>query len=596
MQSGSREYQRALDLLGRGNYAEGQALLLALLRRDPNDPRLLDALARASTETGAFDRALYFAQQRLALQPEDAGAALSLIHVLTSAGKPGEAVAKAREFLLRFSADPGFVVFAAAAFQNSGLREEAEAALRGFEDRARTDPAVLSALGAVLLGQGRAPEAEAVLRRSLALFPGHLNTLATLANTLNYIEGADRTESFRIIRESARLLESNFPVIDPLSYENDPDPDRVIRVGLATSDLRRHAVARFVEPILKHHDADRVRIFVYYTYPLEDDSTARLKPMADEWRSIRTTRAGAVAREIYSDRIDVLFELGGLSGNSNIASLVPQVAPVQVSAIGYPNTTGISTVGYRFVDSITDPPGEADRFATEKLVRLDPCFLCFQPEHAPMPRREIAERHPVFGSFNNIMKYTDSALALWSRILQRVPGARLLFKTGGLSSSPAQARFLARLEKAGISPDRVELHGTQERSEAHLAMYNRIDVALDTFPYNGTTTTCEALLMGVPVVSLEGSTHAGRVGASLLRAAGFADNVAQTPERYIERAVAVASDSGTSESARSALRQAFLNSVLCDGPAYTNRWQSAVRSIWQDWCVRRTAQNRPDRR
>ena len=591
MQADGREHQRAIDLLNRGKSPEGVDLLLGLLRRDPKDARACDLLARVFTESGEFERALYFAEQRLTLTPDDPAAAVFVLHVLNSAGRAADAAGRGKRLLERFGREPNFVLFVATSMSNSGRREDAESVLRDFEKRFGPEPTILSVLGANLLNQGRAVEAEAVLRRTLALFPGHLNALQTLGATLNYIEGADRSEMFRLFAEFGKRFESNFPVIDPLSFENGPDPDRTIHVGFVTSDLRAHAVARFVEPILKHHDPSQARITVYYTYPIEDAVTARLKPLADQWRSVRTTRADAISREVYKDRIDVLIDLGGLSGNSTVSALVPQVAPVQATAIGYANTTGIRTIGCRIVDSLTDPPGESDAFATERLVRLDPCFLCFQPLESPAPARAVRSAAPVFGSFNSIVKYTDEAFALWARILNRVPGSSLLLKNGAFESQSVRDRFLARLARAGVSAGRIELAGSQASAADHLSMYNRVDVALDTFPYNGTTTTCESLLMGVPVVSLDGSTHAGRVGASLLHAAAVPDFLAHSPDEYIQRAVSLAP--ARTDASRADLRNRFLGSALCDGPAYAARWHGAISSMWREWCERKRNQSSP---
>ncbi|MBX3380136.1 MAG: tetratricopeptide repeat protein [Phycisphaeraceae bacterium] len=593
MHAATKEYESAIDRLRGGKREEGIELLLALQRRYPQDARLSDGLARAYTEAGEFDRALYAAERTLELRPSDASAAVFVVHVLICAGRSADAVKRSTALLPVFSRDTNFVLFAATALQNVGRREEAEAVLKEFVRAVGPDPFVLSALGLNLLHQGRATEAERELRRSLAQFPGHLNTLVALATTLNYVDGADRAEVFNLYREFGRRYEANFPVIDPLSYENAPDPERIIRVGLMTSDLREHPVARFVEPILQHHDRSRVHIAVYYTYPVEDRYTASLRPLADEWRSVRTTRAEVVSREVYKDRIDVLFELGGLTGNATLTAMVPQVAPVQVSAIGYANTTGLRTVGYRIVDSRTDRPGEADAFATEQLVRLDPCFLCFQPLEAPAP-----EPSPVhgtgrvtFGSFNNIIKYTDEVFAIWARILERVPDSRLLLKNGSLAAPRTRERILERLGRAGITQERIELMGSQTSVAHHLSRYNLLDVALDSFPYNGTTTTCEALLMGVPVIALEGAPHAARVGVSLLHAAGVPEFLASSREDYIEKAVAAATSAQESTQPRTELRQKFLASALCDGPAYAARWQEAVRSMWRTWCERKRNQS-----
>ena len=324
-------------------------------------------------------------------------------------------------------------------------------------------------------------------------------------------------------------------------------------------------------------------------YPNDDAVTKELSELCDQWRTIRTSKPGIIAGVVSETRPDVLVELSGLTANSPLFSMSPRLAPVQVSAIGYPHTTGMTDSDYRIVDSRTDPPGIADRFAVERLARIDPCFLCYTPRQMPPvgPGKAAENGWVTFGSFNKITKYTDEAFALWSRILERSPGSRLLIKTAALDCEDVMEQMKRRLEAVGIARDRVDLAGVQDRPEDHLAMYNRIDIALDTFPYNGTTTTCEALLMGVPVIGLEGTTHAGRVGVSLLHAAGMSEYLASTPEEYVEKAVALAARSGELGTLRPQIRQRLLASALCDGPAYAARWQGAVRSMWQDWCARK---------
>src|SRR5690606_27108078 len=262
-----------------------------------------------------------------------------------------------------------------------------------------------------------------------------------------------------------------------------------------------------------------------------------------------------------------------------------RAAPIQASLIGYPNTTGVAAIDYRFTDTFADPPGADDRHA-ERLIRLDPCFLCYDPPRdAPDPAHEPNGDTITFASFNAAMKINDPLIALWSRLLAEVPAARLLLKAFDFRDAALRDAIRARFAAAGADPARIEILPPIADSGGHLALYRRVDIALDTFPYHGTTTTCEALYMGVPVVTLAGRTHAARVGVSLLNAVGLPDLIANTPDDYIATARGLAADPARRASLRETLRQRVLDSPLCDGPAYAARFTDALRTIWRDWCA-----------
>jgi predicted O-linked N-acetylglucosamine transferase (SPINDLY family) len=281
-----------------------------------------------------------------------------------------------------------------------------------------------------------------------------------------------------------------------------------------------------------------------------------------------------------------------LAGHTGLVGRLPlfarHLAPVQVTYLGYPDTTGLPAIGYRFTDAVADPPGDADAFATERLVRFAPTAWCYAPPAATPPAEPPGGRPagpPVFGCFNNAGKVSDTTLALWARVLAAVPGARLKLKGRGLGEPGVCARLLERCAACGLPAGRVELLERTPDTAAHLALYHDVDVALDTFPYHGTTTTCEALWMGVPVVSLRGDRHASRVGASLLAAVGHPEWVAASADDYVRTAAALAAE----RPARAAVRAALQGSPLLDHAGQSARFATALRSCWQDWCATRAA-------
>lgn len=589
-----RKYQQAIELLNRGKAADGRALLEELHASDPADAEVALSLGKLESEELRLDRALVLLAPVVQNKAHGLHAATVIVHVLSRAGRFEEAIVRAKEFRVIFPHDPNLTLMAAAAHSSRQDHDGAERLLR--EQVAATPLAeVEAAFSSALLNVGRVDEAISGLKSALTRFPGDVGCLAALASATNYVT-TSREEGFRIHGALARLVEFAVPVIDPYSYENSPDPDRPLRIALLSADLRAHSVAYFVEAILRHHDRARYHITAFSTSAIDDDVTAKLRPLADAWRQHTSGSPRLLAREVWTQKPDVVIELGGLTGGSALPALVPQVAPVQVTAIGYPNTTGFRTIHYRIVDSLTDPPGESDSSSSEKLVRLDPCFLCFTPRAMRTPTRSGADNSVTFGSFNKITKYSDPCISTWAELLVRVPESKLLLKSPALEGESTRDHLLKRLARAGAPVERVRLIGKQEAESDHLAMYEQIDIALDTFPYNGTTTTCEALLMGVPVVTVAGSTHAGRVGLSLLSAAGFPELVARTQAEYIDKAAECAARVQTLRAERVARSKQMLASPLCDGSAYTARWQDAIRRMWRTWCEQKRLRSSPSAR
>ena len=304
-----------------------------------------------------------------------------------------------------------------------------------------------------------------------------------------------------------------------------------------------------------------------------------------------------VEATIRADALDVLIDLAGHTASNRLPMLARRVAPVQITYLGYPNTTGVRAIDYRFGDEITDPSGQADALATEKLVRFAPCAWTYAPSPVAPPVAFppcLAQGSITFGSFNNFAKVTDEMLHAWAQILARVPGSRLLLKASGLAEAAVNEPLRRRLRAAGIADDRVELLSHTPDTASHLSLYARMDIALDTSPYNGTTTTCEALWMGVPGVTRQGDRHAARVGASLLTAIGHPEWIATTPEQYIETAATLASDPARLSAIRASLRAELSASDLLNHAAQARRFGVALRECWQDWCARTRAAALPN--
>ncbi|MBY0509054.1 MAG: glycosyltransferase, partial [Rhodospirillaceae bacterium] len=373
----------------------------------------------------------------------------------------------------------------------------------------------------------------------------------------------------------------------PAMRPADPDPTRRLRVGYVSPDFRRHSVSFFVEPLLAAHDAEAVEVFCYADVAHGDAVTARLKAAAHHWRDSHNLRGAALLNLIREDRIDILVDLAGHTKGNRLAVFARRAAPVQVTAWGYPATTGLPAMDYRLCDAVTDPASEADAWAVETLVRLSPGLHCYAPPAdappvAPLPA--LAAGHVTFGSFNKLAKISPWTVALWSAALKAVPGSRLLLKTKPLAEAETRARIEHMFAVQGIAAGRLDLRGWVPGDHGHLDLYNQVDIALDTAPYNGTTTTCEALWMGVPVLTVAGRGHAARVGASLLTQANMADWIVPEDE-FAARAAAFAADPGGLDKLRKTLRAKAAASALCDAAAHARGLETAYRAMWRKACV-----------
>ncbi len=365
-----------------------------------------------------------------------------------------------------------------------------------------------------------------------------------------------------------------------------------IRVGLLSPDFREHPVARFVLPLAERLDRGRFHLVAYSCSTALDATTARLRGAVERdggvWRDIVALSDDDAAAVVRADEIDLLVDLAGNTVGSRPGLLARRPARAALSWLGYPATSGMPSVGYRLVDALTDPPGgarEADAQCTERLVRMAGCFVCYRPPvdergRVPEPHTPAPGTGPVrFGCFGSLHKHSDACLATWAEILRRVPGSVLVLKSMMLGDERVAADVLARLAAAGIDVQRVRILPPTPSATDHLRLYHDVDIALDTFPYHGTTTTCDALFMGVPVVTLAGASHHARVGVSLLGAVGLREFVARDAAGYIELAVALAADGARRNDLHATLRARLESSPLRDEAGFAQRWGEAVAGM-----------------
>lgn len=564
-----------------GRLAEAERLYREILAIDAHHSDALHLLGVIAHQVGQSEAGAALIGQAIAIKGDEAAYHSNLGIALQALNRPDEALA-AYDAALRIAPDH------AEAHSNRGTVlksfERLGEALASYDSALGINPDLADAhsnRGSTLRALGRVDEAIASFEAALRLKPAYLEAHSNLIFDLHY--GSDVDAS--VITAAAQRFAGLFKPASP-SFANPPDPSRRLRIGYVSGDFGRHSVPYFLTPVLTHHNSEAVETICYATSSRNDDVTAGLRALAGHWRSLVGLTDQAAADQVRRDEIDILVDLSGHTAFNRLPLFALKPAPVQVTWLGFPDTTGLAAIDYRLVDAVTDPEGGSGSWTSETLFRLPGGFLCFDPPaEAPEAGSPPCLHGPLtFGSFNNPAKLSSATLDVWAALMARVPESRLLLKGRPLRDQAAQTLLLERLEARGVSADRVSLHGWAPDAGGHLGLYRQIDIALDPFPYNGTTTTCEALWMGVPVVTLEGTRHSGRVGASLLTQVGLQELIAADTAAYLRIAADLAADPERLSELRRTLRQRMSTSPLCDGPAFTRDLEAAFRTMWRNWC------------
>lgn len=574
----------AILLKSTGRHGEAETLYRRGIAAAPEDAHLHSNLGCLHADLHRNGEAAGALRRALALRPDYPDALFNLGNALRATGdRAGAMAAYARALALR----PAM----AEALANKGdlHKEQAElgtaielsmAALKLRPDLA----APYNNLGEALKEQGRLDEAVAVFQKGLERHPKEAAMHSNLLFALNYMPNVPPDLAARVHRHWGERHADPLLPAAPRRIA-DPDPDRRLRVGYLSPDFCTHSCAYFSEPLIRAHDRNAVEVFCYHSSRRQDATTRRFQELADHWRALAGVGDDEAAALIARDGIDILVDLAGHTGDGRLLVLARRPAAIQGTWLGYPNSTGMRAVDFRLTDAIADPPGAHDRWYTERLVRLPRGFLAFQPVIAADALEtppSAAAGHVTFGSFNNTSKVTGEVVRVWAAILHRVPGSRLLLKSRQLGDRFTRDRLAAQFAAHGIGPDRLELLARIDPVANHLRAYDRIDVGLDPFPYNGTTTTCEALWMGVPVVTLAGTGHVARVGASLLTYCGLPELVAADEAGYVETAAALARDPQRLASLRRGMRARLAVSPLTDYAGFARQMEAAYRALWRD--------------
>lgn len=440
-------------------------------------------------------------------------------------------------------------------------------------------------LGNSYVVRGRNTEAEKCYKRAVELMPENTSNHSNLMLCLNY--GAHSNKE--IYEEHLKWADMHTRHLEcVVKHENVSDKNKRLRIGYVSPDFRLHSVNYFFEPLLEAHDKDKVEIFCYAEVGKPDDVTKRLQGLADNWVSTVGMSDEEVTEKICSDRIDILVDLAGHTKNNRLLVFARKPAPVQVSWLGYANTTGIKAIDYRITDTVADPKELTDCYYSEKLVRLPKGFLCFSssidsPDVSLSPYKKNG--YITFGSLSDSAKISQDVIKVWSLILKNVPDSRLFLKSRALAEKETRQWYLDMFEKFGINRNRIKFSGLVQSFTEHLDTYKNIDISLDTFPYSGTATTSEALWMGVPVITLAGDRFAGRTGASILTQVGLKDLITNNKEDYVKTAVELASDFDRINNLRNGLRLQMSKSQFFNKKEFARQIETAYRDMWRKWCT-----------
>ncbi len=621
----------ALFMLGNIAYAEESYTAAISFYQEACDierdiPILLNNMGLALKDGERPAEALLALDRALSLSPDYAVAHYNRALVLEKMGRDDDAI---EAYLKAIDSRPSY----SEAFKNLGAihfrNDRHEEALRCFEQGLALEPDnadFLFNMGSVFAAQLNYEEALRCFKRCMDINPGMTNIYGKIGNIFAYLgmpelgvaylrKSIDNTNDLNEQRavhscilffmhysssyKAEQIAAEHFHWAERYLghvravFTGKPEKlltERPLRIGYVSPDFRIHAVVFFIQPVLASHNADKFKIYCYSDVKKPDKITEQLQRHPVVWRDISGRTDEEVCNLVGNDRIDILVDLAGHSANNRLSMFVRKPAPIQVTWIGYPDTTGLKAMDYRITDAQADPPGMTEKYHSEELLRLPESFLCYRPG-GDFPEKGLlpAERNGfiTFGSFNNFAKVTPEIISLWAKILLAAPHSRLLLKAHGTSIGVVNNRFLKTFRDAGVAEERIRLLERSPSVTSHLEVYNQVDISLDTYPYNGTTTTFESLWMGVPVVTLAGGAHVSRVGCSILHNVGLGVCIGRGPDDYVAKAVALASDTVALASMRRGLRERMQSSPIMNAERFTRNLEAAYRDIWTKWCLSR---------
>ncbi len=547
------QYNLGVAYARAGDHAQAVTALRQCVALNPNDFRSWANLGGSLYEVRESEEALHAFQRALALNPNEA-----VLH-----NNLGNALRRLNH------------------------HQEAESAYTRAIELEPMHPGLRTSLASLWLAQGRAGESIHVYREAFAM--GALSPAAhsDFLLGLHYLPNQDPAKVFEEHLQWARFHAPDASAAT-VAHSNDRSPDRRLRIGYVSPDFRSQSVGFFMEPILSAYDHAAFEVTCYSDVAKPDAMTARLRSYVDRWRETARWSDQQLTDAVRADEIDIFVDLAGHTGLNRLPAFARKPAPVQVTYLGYADTTGLKTIDYRITDQYADPPGASECYHTEKLIRPFTSAWCYQPPAetppvAPLP--SLTAGRITIGSFSIPAKLNAQLASFWSQVILALPRSRLLLKYHHYEDPTVRRRVQELFTACGIEPDRIEFLGRAPTHREHLQTYDRVDLSLDTFPYHGTTTTCEALWMGVPVITLAGDTHLSRVGVSLLTNAGLGELIARSPDEFVRIAIDLASDRARLAELRAGCRKALSASPLTDREGFIRSLERAYRQLWHRRCA-----------
>jgi predicted O-linked N-acetylglucosamine transferase (SPINDLY family) len=580
-------------------YSEAIQHCKKALQIDPNHIEIISLLGECLVLTGETDQAQKCFFKLIQLQPDNYDAHARLSQLFWARDSFDLAIHHGIRALPAYQNNADFLYYLGFVFQRLQIYQES---IKYYEQSIVHNPdnaLTWNKLGMVHILAGNLTRAEKVYGEALLRYPEWPSLLLNLGRCLDeqgrshqaleyYSKVFHLTQQESQPRSNLLFALHYQPCLTPeylfrahIEWSNRPpkkyqinNTQTPIRVGYVSSDFRMHPVSAFIFPVLQHHNPDLLQVYCYSNVLDPDGVTQKIKQLPIQWRDISRETDEAVYHMIQKDNIDILVDLGGHSENNRLSLFAMKPSPIQISYLGYPGTTGLKTIDYRITDRTADPPGN-EAFHTEKLLYMPNCFLCYHtlskfPSVNELPA--MINKYITFGSFNRLPKINPPLLKMWGQILQQISNSHMVLKSIAFQDRVVKDRIYAFFESMGINRDRIHLLDLAPSIREHLQSYHQIDIALDTYPYNGTTTTCESLMMGVPVITLEGKAHVSRVSSSILYNTGLRECIAHSPEAYIQKAVQLAQNSGLLAKLRLCLRKMFTAS-----PLY--QWQDFVEAL-----------------
>jgi predicted O-linked N-acetylglucosamine transferase (SPINDLY family) len=619
----NEHYQRALNLLGAGQWDEARHLYEQLLRGYDDVKYVLNDLGVTFFYRNSLDRALAYYDAALLVDPGFPTAHQNRGNALMQLGRTDDAIASFyrametsddkswvlqvghqiltklteldrkqdietywRTISERFRGDAGILHNYANHLQEAHHQySRAIAIYEGLEGHPQADlPQLYNDWAIALKGQGLLAQGRQRLRQALALRPFHPLIYSNMLFDALYEPDLDADEILEMHKgyETTQAIEGTTPFV----HEMRDDGPRRLRIGYLSSDFRYHSIAVFSRTVFQHHDPDRFELFAYYNGSQQDAYTEEFQKHAHAWRVVDGMHPTEAARLIHDDEVDILVDLNGHTRGNLLPALLYKPAPLQMAWLGHVHSLGLSAVDYFITDAVADPPGLTESQFVEKLLRLPTCFLCFSPYDNPpdiLDTPALRNGFVTFGLVGNFAKINPFMVGLYAGAMKAVPGSRCLVKSSGMADLFCCRRLEAMFAAEGISRDRLVFRRRTDDTDAYLRTFHEIDVLFDFYPFNGETISCAAFQMGTPMVSLFGTSHRSRAGLSLLSALGHPEWAAQTKEAFIEAAIGLTRDIGRLDGLHRGLRREFLASPLCDGPAFTRGLEAAYRGAWETY-------------